>query len=161
MEALVELSGFAAAHGVQSVGAGGPLTPFVGFERQDGSRELAPMTAERLEDGVRLGQEWLRDNPQSAVRAVLVYDGYVNLASGQVDALVVQGVEYEGDRPELFVAVPYKRDDGESGFLVELPEVLHLDQGDEQFEFTEAFFHGVEGNPEASLFWLQNLAPED
>lgn len=94
MSAIGELAGFFAAHAFWCVSDAETLIPIFAYELWDGSRSMERMEDELFEDGVLYGKERLAKNPDSASRAVLIYDGYVTLADGKTDALIVDAVEY-------------------------------------------------------------------
>jgi hypothetical protein len=149
------LAGFFAAHGIWSVSDGGPLTPMLGFEKPDGDRGMTRFAAPDLSDGVRAGQEALATNEDGAARAVLVYDAYVHLPSGRVDALVIEAVEYGPEPRTLRMGIPYRPEP----FAVHRPkffEVTGVDQPDWPV-LAEAFYTGVDSHEEAAKVWNASL----
>ena len=108
MEAATELAGFFAAHAVWSVSDGEALMPLVAYETADGKRQMYRLVSERFEEGVASGKEWLTKNPDHAVRAVLVFDGFVTLESDKMDAIIITIRDYSQGDAEITMAVPYR-----------------------------------------------------
>lgn len=90
MNAAAELAGFFSAHAVWSVSDGETLVPIYGLEHNNDGRSMERLALDRLEDAVEAGKERLDENPQRAERAVLIFDGRINLECGKVDALIVK-----------------------------------------------------------------------
>lgn len=88
VQATVEMAGFFAAHGVWCVSTGETLTPMFAYERP-GGRQMDRLVSERAEEAVALGRERLAGRYGDALRAVFVFDGYVTLADGKTDALLI------------------------------------------------------------------------
>src|SRR5260370_8411828 len=107
MKLTAQLAGYFAAHAVWCVSDGGTLTPLVAFAGPGDVRNMHRFAAELLEDGVAQGKDWLARNPESASRGALVYDGFVTLASGKTDALIIEAMEYDLERPAFTMSVPY------------------------------------------------------
>jgi hypothetical protein len=66
----LELAGFCAAHGVWCIADGETLIPILAFQRgHSEQRELTRVEADRLEDGVAKGKQWVTDNPEDVIEA--------------------------------------------------------------------------------------------
>jgi hypothetical protein len=90
---LADLAFLALDHGVDSVRAsGGPLTPFVAFEK-DGKRELHRFAAELLEDAQQRAREFIHAFPPSVTAYALAYDGYLTFQGTKFDAILVEASE--------------------------------------------------------------------
>lgn len=89
MELAAKLAGFLAAHAVWCVAEKETLIPLMGFETAEGKRQMHRFMADRIEQGVREGQDRLASNSEGATRAALIYDGFITLPTGKVDALLV------------------------------------------------------------------------
>ncbi len=92
---LIDLAFAALDHGVGSVReSGGPLIPFV-MSESGGDRRVDRFAAELLEEALAQGithVQAVRSQPGS--RHVLVYDGFLNLPTGErSDAIYAEGVE--------------------------------------------------------------------
>jgi hypothetical protein len=121
MHAAAELAGFFAAHGVWCVADGETLIPILAFVASDGTRHMQRLEDPKLEDAVDRGRKWLAENPEAAVAAALVYDGYVTLASGRTDALIADVRSYlQAATSSWRVVVPYRHANAEkdSRFIV-------------------------------------------
>jgi len=158
MEQMAELAGFFAAHGVWCVSSGVVLTPILAFEMADGVRQMRRIVADELQDAVAQGQQWLAENPDAAARAVLVFDGYLTLVSGKMDALLVEAVEYASERIGFTIAVPFRPANSPHGFAVHRPKFLDYTGEEPDFEAVgSAFFRGVYSHEQAGEVWDKYL----
>lgn len=158
MESAAQLAGFFAAHAVWCVSDGATLIPLMGFETADGKRQMQRFMADRIEDGGRDGQQRLADNPDGAIRAVLVYDGFVTLPAGKVDALVVDIRDYGSPSRSLLMAVPYRPASNPQGFAVHRPKFMHwTGPGLDYQAVASAFFQGVHSHDKGAGIWSQHL----
>jgi hypothetical protein len=154
MELTVQLAGFFAAHGIWCVVDGGPLVPLVGFETADGKRQMTRFAAPRVEQGVQAGLDWLSQNPKSALRAAFVYDGFVTLSTGKLDALLVEIRDYGPPCRSLKMAVPYRPATESRSFAVYRTKFLTTDISKPDLELlSAAFFRGVESHEKAAPVW--------
>ncbi|WP_285548923.1 hypothetical protein [Actinoplanes regularis] len=156
MQNLARMAGFFAAHGMWSISdEGGPITPLFGYETADGRRGAIRFADEDLQVAVERGKEALDTNADGADRAVLIFDGYAHLASGRMDALIIEGVEY-GPSPRRFqMAVPYRPEP----FAVFRPKFLKADRvgADEWPALGDAFYAGVDSHEQAGPIWNAHL----
>jgi len=130
----------------------------VAFEMPDGKREMNRLVTDELSDGVKLGRQRLNDNPDGAVHAVLVFDGFVTLESGKTDALIIEAVAYQPRRVGFTMAVPYRSSDNPEGFAVFRPKFLGHEGPEPDFnELGEAFFRGVDRHEEGAKVWNANI----
>jgi hypothetical protein len=85
---------FGLDHGIDSVRAGGPLTPFVVTDRS-GERNLARYAAETLEAGIEHAVAAIRAQPTGPEeRSVLVYDGFLTMPDGErYDAIYAEALD--------------------------------------------------------------------
>jgi hypothetical protein len=158
MESAAQLAGFFAAHAVWSVCDGETLIPLMGFETSDGTRQMHRFMADRIEDGVREGQDRLASNPESAIRAVLIYDGFITLPTGKVDALLVDIRDYGSPSRSLVMAVPYRPAGSPQGFAVHRPKFLSFAGPEPDFQaVASAFFQGVDSHDKAAPVWSRHL----
>ena len=158
MQAAVKLAGFFAAHSIWCVCEGETLVPILAVQKRDGTRELRRMENEKLEDGVAEGHSWLKDNPESVPYAVLIYDGFVTLASGKTDALLLEIRDFATQPRSLRMAVPYRHANDPEGFAVHRPKFLAADPPHHDFSLlAEAFFQGVDQHKKGSSIWNAHL----
>ena len=158
MNATGELAGFFAAHAIWCVSDAETLAPIVAYEFSDGSRQMERIETEQLQDAVHHAKEWLTNNPEFASRAVLVYDGFVTLADGKTDALIVDALDYGPPRVGFTMAVPYRHAQSPAGFAVYRPKFLGFDGSEPSWEaIGEAFFRGVERHEKGAAVWNASL----
>jgi hypothetical protein len=155
---IAKLAGFFAAHAVWCISDGETLVPLVGFEGSDGSQQMYRFATKYLQDGVSQGKEWLARNPESARRAVLVYDGFITLSSGKTDALIIEAMEFEAARTELMMAVPYRHANSPNGFAVHRLKFLSIKGHEQAFDLlSEEFFRGVDQHEKGAAVWNANV----
>jgi hypothetical protein len=154
MEASAELAGFFAAHAIWCVSEGDALTPMLCYVKQDGTKAMRKLEADSPEDAIAGARQWLIDNPDSATRAVLVYDGLINLPSGKTDAVVLEVCSF-GDEPRSFgIAVPYRNVEDPRGFAIHRPKFLTFDGSAPSFDLLgAAFFRGVDQHLQGAEVW--------
>jgi|RhiMethySRZTD1v2_1073278.scaffolds.fasta_scaffold591518_2 hypothetical protein len=170
MKATVEFAGFFAAHAIWNVSEGGPLVPLLVYTKSNfkgAKQEMVRLAMEPYEAAVAYGREVLTKNEQKAVRAVLIYDGYVTLPGGKTDALVLEIRKYSprgllqwrsGPTQSLTMAVPYRDVGKPGGFAVFRPKLLS-DEGGEAaaFDLGQAFFRGVDQHKKGAAVWNNHL----
>ena len=116
------------------------------------------MATDRLEDSVTKGRDWLETNHLGATRAVLIYDGFITLPSGKVDALLVEAREYGPQALSFKMAIPYRHAQSPEGFAVHRPKFLELDADQSQVTaLAQAFFDGVEQHEKGAEVWNSHL----
>jgi hypothetical protein len=156
--AAARLAGFCAAHAVWCVSDGSTLIPMMGVESLDGRRHIHRFVADRLEQGVQQGKDELARNPNNAKRAALVYDGFVTLSTGKVDALVVDVHEYGLPSRSIVVAVPYRPGSHQQGFAVHRPKFLSFAGPEPEWQVVgAAFFEGVDSHEKGGPVWSRYL----
>jgi hypothetical protein len=160
MQLTALLAGFFAAHAVLCVSEGEILIPVIVYEGADGSRQVNCIVNEPYQDAVAQGKTWLANNPESALRAVLVYDGFVTLPEGKTDALIIEGVEYSPINAGFTMAVPYRPAGSPERFAIYRPKFLGFEGDEPSFDLLgEAFFQGVDQHEEGSAVWIANSDP--
>ena len=158
MNATGELAGFFAAHAVWCVSDAETLVPIFAYESSDGSRQMERLEADQLQDAVRHGKDRLTSNLESASRAVLVYDGFVTLADGKTDALIIDAMDYGPPGAGFTVAVPYRHAADAAGFAVFRPKFLGFEGMEPSWgAIGEAFFRGVERHEKGAAVWNASL----
>lgn len=159
MESLATLAGFYAAHGIYCVAEGETMAPLLGSVKTGTTRDVGRLEIQDLEEAVKAGLKWLEDNPDGVRQAVLVYDGYITLPGGRMDALIVEAREY-GEQPAGFsMAIPYRNASDPKGFAVHRPKFVDLDNNDQDhvMALSTAFFKGVNQHPRAATVWNRHL----
>lgn len=158
MQAAAELAGFFAAHAVWSVSDGETLIPLVGYETADGKRQMHRLVAERVEDGAARGKAWLAKPPEPAVRAVLVYDGYITLKTDKMDALLVTLRDYTHGEAEITIAVPYRPASHAKGFAVHRPKFFGFKGAAPEWQaIGTALWAGIAQHDKGAAVWNKHL----
>ena len=158
MNSAARLAGFFAAHAVWCVSDGETLIPVLGFETPDGKRQMHRFMADRIEQGVQEGQARLAGNPDCATQGVLVYDGFVTLSAGKVDALIVDIRDYGLPSRSILMAVPYRHASSPQGFAVHRPKFLSFAGPEPDYQaVSSAFFEGVDSHDKGAPVWSQHL----
>ena len=158
MQAAAELAGFFAAHAVWSVSDGETLIPLVAYETADGKRQMNRLAAERLEDGAARGKEWMAKPPERAVRAVLVYDGYITVKTDKIDALLVTMRDYTRGAAEITMAVPYRPASDAKGFAVHRPKFLGFKGAEPDWQaIGTALWAGIAQHEKGAAVWNKHL----
>ena len=152
-----ELAGFFAAHAVWSMSEGEVLVPILGFEQADGTRSLLRLMADELQEAVAQGEAWLGENPEKASRAVLVFDGYITLKSGKIDALVIKARRFSPARASFTLAIPYRPASHRKGFAVHRPKFLEIAEDQPVEQIGEALFRGVDQHEQGASVWNAHL----
>ena len=130
----------------------------MGFETREGKREMHRFMADRIEEGVREGQDRLARNSEGATRAVLIYDGFITLPTGRVDALLVDIRDYGSSPRSLLMAVPYRPASSPQGFAVHRPKFLSFTGPEPDYQAVgSAFFQGVDSHEKAAPIWSRHL----
>jgi hypothetical protein len=153
---LAREAGFLAAHAVWCVSDGATLIPFVGMELERGKRNLVRfLDEEDLGRAVALARAAFESNSNGALLATLIYDGYVTLADGKTDALMVDGRVYCEPPIGITMAVPYRHAEHPRGFAVYRPKFTGV-VGPEPIDYeavSRAFFDGVDGHDRGAEVW--------
>ena len=108
--------------------------------------------------GKRLGRLRVSADVEAAVRAVLVYDGYVTLSTGKIDALLLDVRVYSSPVHSLLMAVPYRPATEGRQFSVYRPKFISCDLSAPDYEaLGSAFFRGVDSHDKGAAVWNQHL----
>ncbi|MDQ2732541.1 MAG: hypothetical protein M3Y56_12860 [Armatimonadota bacterium] len=158
IERTAELAGFFAAHAVWCVSDAETLTPLLAFEKRDGSRLMERFASDDMGAAIEQGRKWLTNNPERAVRAVLVSDGYVTLQTGKIDALIVEAHQFMPEASSFMMAIPYRRAADPRGFAVHRPKFLACEGMEPDFmRIGTAFFRGASGHDKGIEVWNTHL----
>jgi hypothetical protein len=160
MDKAAQMAGFFVAHAIWIISKEvGVLVPFGGFDPPEGQRSLLEFEDERMEVRVETARKWLAENPDGAVHAVLIFDGFVLLPSGKTDALIIEVRTY-GPTPEsLSMVVPYRPLSSPDGFGVYRPRYLEYSGSNEESltddwaALDESFWRGVASHADGAAAW--------
>jgi len=162
MNDTATLAGYFAAHAVWSVSEGETMVPLLAFEKFNGTREMTRLENPDAGEAVKAGHEWLQSNPEAALRAVLIFDGYVTRESGErTDALIIEARLYGKEPGSFTMTVPYRDAKHRKGFLVYRPSVEQMSDAQTDIaELSHAFFRGVNQHRQAAPVWARHFDPE-
>jgi len=158
MDAVAQYAGFLAAHNIHRVFQGDAIVPIVAYEKANGSHDIMKLP-EPLNEGLSQASEWLRENPEQASHAVVVFQGSVVLDNKDVDAIICQAVQYHPELIKLKIATPFKQAKDPANFKVYRVKVMDY-QGPENPDFdavVSAFFQGIENNEQGADVWYDHL----
>ena len=153
-----ELAGFLGAHAIWCVSDGETLIPILGYTDEDGKRQMTRLAHEELSEAVEAGKRRLAENDMDANDAVLLYDTWLSLDEGKLDAIVIEMRSYFSPASKAVIAVPYTPADC-GGFSVHRPKILTWEQCDD-FDLNavvEAFFSGIAGHEKGAEVWNRCL----
>jgi hypothetical protein len=152
------LAGFFAAHAVWCICEGETLVSILAYKRSDGTQEFQRIEDERLEDAVARGNAWLEENPESATCGVLIYDGFITIASSKLDALIMEIREFGERLGALRIVVPYQQAESPTGFAVHRPKFFDANAPNQDIAaLAAAFFKGVERHEKGSAIWNAHI----
>lgn len=150
--------GFFMAHAVWCVSDGETLVPFAGAEDADGNRRLTRFVAERIEESVARGKEWLQSGSKGAAAAVTIFDGYITLDDGRTDALLAEVRDYSNDGAHATWAAPYRPAGSAGGFTVGRPALIDFGPGSPDGpRLAEALWRGVAAHKEGAAVWSKHM----
>ncbi|CAM2066946.1 hypothetical protein SCOR_16330 [Sulfidibacter corallicola] len=155
MKDAARLAGFFGAHAIWSVHEGGALFPTLAYADSAGKMGTETLEEEDEEKAVRRGRTKLANGAEGIARAVLVYDGTIDLDGEKTDALFLEARTYGEDAVAFMMAVPYRRAEAPGGFAVFRPKFLAI-EGIEEKDLgmlSHAFFEGVENHDDGSVVW--------
>jgi hypothetical protein len=160
MDKAAQLAGFFVSHAVWIISKeAGVLVPFAGFDPPEGQRALVEFDDERFELKIETAKKWLEENPDGAVRAVLIFDGIVLLPSGRTDALIIEVRKYGAPPESLSMVVPYRPFSHPEGFGVYRPRYLEYSGSQEgslsedYAALDESFWIGVASHDDGAAAW--------
>jgi len=157
MSASALLAGFFAAHSVWSVSDGETLVPIYAYIDASGARHLERLVTGSLEWCVDEGRKWLSENPHHAQCAVLIFDGFIPLADGKTDALILEIANYGDVAASVAMAVPYVPQSTKAMFKVYRPKIIKFPSGHYAQGFIESFWKGVDEHKRGAEIWASHL----
>ncbi len=152
------LSGYWAAHAVWSVSDGETLVPMFACKADDDIKMMRLVT-ETFEEAVEYGKTLLDSNETDADDAALLYDGYIDVGSEKLDAILIEIRSYFSPDSRAVLAIPYTPKSNSSEFRVHKPKVFDWQNCDD-FEMDavlESFFEGVYSHEEGAKIWNESL----
>lgn len=155
LEQAAEMAGFFAAHAVWCVSPGDMLVPLAGYQSGSGDQGMLRFACDDNQEAVARGRDWLTTNPQSVLRAVLIFDAFIGLESGKTDALIVQAVDYTQPDAAITWAIPYRSAKDAAGFAVYGARIMEFDEPDERqaARLNDAFARGSAKHEKGSAVW--------
>ncbi len=159
LERLMGLAGYCAAHAVWTVSQGEVLIPIGGTEDRAGNQEILRLAAPTRQLQTALGRRWIESSPTGAARAVLVYDGALNLVGSDGPALIVMAKEHDPASETVVCAIGYGPAQRPGGFWIRRPKFIlrpGLDAA-RGLELAEGFTRGALQHPMGADAWSSFL----
>lgn len=152
-----ELAGRLLAHAVwcMSEEDEGPFAPTIAYENADGRRFLM-FDDEDYAAALSEAKDWIDANPESARRAVVVYDGCADRKATPMDALVAEVTDFD-NRRSFLVILPYRPATAADGFAVFGARFALGDVGFDQAPLLEAFGRGIGSHDDAAQAWINHF----
>ena len=150
----IELAGFAAAQAVCCLFDRQVLLPLA-FSRRTSDPPTLTILAAGTPEAIAAGaRRWLNDNVDRADAAVVVVDGYVTIAAGRKDALILDLRSYRAPVCQMRMAVPYRPHHDPAGFAIHRPKfIVAAPEGHDMSALTQAFFRGVFSHTTGARIW--------
>ncbi len=157
MISAAELGGFFAAHAIWCVSDGEPLVTMLAHGKAGGPPAMERLVGE-LPQMVEQGRAKLASNAWGADDAALLFDGFIHLPGGKVDAILVELRAYAAPAARATWAVPYTPGAGDA-FRVHRPKLVEWSGcgGFEQRDAIEAFWRGVGRHEKGNAVWSAHL----
>lgn len=158
MVTAAKLSGFFAAHAIWCVSDGDTLIPMVAYTTASGERKMERMAHDDLESAVVAARDRIQSAVLNAEDAVLIYDGRIALATGKLDAIIIEMQTAFSPQSKATIAVPYSPSTS-AAFRVHKPKLLQWENC-EDFDMNcalESFFLGVAEHEKGNEIWTRCL----
>ena len=123
--------------------------------RESGSEESPGAYSAKIAALVRDKPESFA-NPESARRAVVVYDGCADRKATPMDALVAEVTDFD-NRRSFLVILPYRPATAADGFAVFGARFALGDVGFDQAPLLEAFGRGIGSHDDAAQAWINHF----
>ncbi len=121
-------------------------------------QNMERLTGEDYQEVVARGQAMLDATSGDLEGAVLLYDGFITLAEGRLDALLLDARMYGESLAESKMAIPYRPAESPEGLAVHRPKVLAADvSGAAAAALIEAFFRGVGRHRQGAAIWDEHF----
>src|SRR5580765_8371038 len=124
MYRCIEFAGFAAAQVVCCLFDRQPFVPLAFSLREPNCKTVGILPGGSPELIAARGQQWLDSNPDQADEAVVAVDGFVTLATGRKDAILLELCSYRTPPIRMRVAVPYRPQHDPAGFAIYRPKFI-------------------------------------
>jgi hypothetical protein len=158
MVSTAELAGFFAAHAFWTLSEASTFDPILAFQKEDGNRNMMRLFGRETLQAVDFARDWIAKNPESAVSAVLIFDGRIRLEDGKCDAVIAEAHQLSPEAKTFALAVPYRQHDSPEGFAIHRPKFMSDEPEGTTFdELAAAFFWGVDQHKEGSAIWNAHL----
>src|SRR5262245_9861804 len=114
---------------------------------------------EQMEEGVRQAKSWMEQNPERALRAAFVFDGFATFGGVRKDALISTVVEFGPPRRSLEIVVPYRPHTADGGFAVHKPKFTAAVgiPPEALSDLAGSFFQGVDSHEKGTKVWADHL----
>jgi hypothetical protein len=157
-EKVVELAGYFGAHAIWCVSDAESLVPMLAAQGGNGAVRMVRFEADELTEAVATARAAFEANQAGDECAALLYDGFVTLATGKTDAIVVELVHYR-DQHRATLALPYRHASDPSGFAVFRPKFLDVPEAlrGSVAVLGEALFRGVDRHAKGAAVWSRYL----
>lgn len=153
MQETVQLAGFVAAHAIRCISEGKSLTmPLLVIEKDEGA-QFIEVTAPSSEEAVRKAERLMKKPGPGARRGLVAVEAFLNLPTGQTDAILLHGRCYEPPSPALFMAVPFRPAGAAGGFAVFRPKFIAYEGEAVPPGALDAFWRGVALYPPGEAVW--------
>jgi hypothetical protein len=153
IERAGRLAGYFAAHAIWCVAEGDVLVPLVASERGE-ERKMLRFAGGDAQVDVAQAKRWLQSNPERAERAVSIFDGFVTLASGRTDALIVDAVAFDLGGAAVQIIVPYRPPAEGRPFAVHRPKfAIHRTFDGDARAFATGFQAGIDAHQQGKPVW--------
>ena len=154
MCSAIELAGFAAAQAVCLLFDRQPMLPLAFSRRSSSAATITILSAGTPDAIAAVGRRWLDDNVARADEAVIVVDGYVTIAAGRKDALILDLRSYRRPARQMRMAVPYRPRHDPAGFAIHRPKfILSSPDAHDAAALTQGFFRGVFSHDTGARIW--------
>ena len=156
MEQTAQLAGFFASHAIWCVSEGVTMPPLIAYEDVAGQRTVLQLPVDDMQAAIRYGRDWMDENPEEAMRAVLLFDGRITLPTGKTDAILLEASLLLPERENFSMAIPYRHAKDPAGFAVHRPKFIAFDHPDpaEAVELVGGpFFQGVHDHEHGGKIW--------
>jgi hypothetical protein len=153
MQQALELAGFFAAHLAWSLADGETPSPVLAVIRTDGSRHMQRVIGDEVAASIEQARAWLRDEPEDALAAAVVYDGELAKPDGRDDAILIELRQFDAPASAT-IAIPYRPDGTKGPFALFKPMFLAMTPQPASFEAAAlAFYRGVDAHEKAAPIW--------
>ena len=158
MMSTAELAGFFAAHAFWTLSEASTFDPILAFMKQDGKRSMIRIIGRETPQAVEFGRDWIARNPESAVCAVLLFDGRIRLGDEKCDAVIAEAHQFQPEARAFALAIPYRQHDSAAAFAIHGPKFMsERPEGTTFDELAAAFFRGVDQHEQGSAIWNAHL----